>query len=273
VAEDKTFESKLESKLKPDESPEKSLSYSDEYKTFRNEQLSKTHTFYEKACKSVAGLKVKVSDKKREDINTYTKLAHINVTPEGVYALTYLVTLIFLALSFAAFFFVGLGLAVLGGILTLTAFLILPKAPSYIYNTWRARASDQLVLAVLYLVIYMKREANLENAIWFVSKQLPPPISLDFMKILWDVETKTFSTVRESLENYTTSWKEKEAAFVDSIHLVEASLSSPTKEQADSLLSKATDVILQGTQDSMTKNALTKGSITRSNIGRTIPNM
>lgn len=254
MAETGEFERKLEAQLKPG-SEQPSVSYSVEYKAFRDEQLSKARTSYERLCRFSSFFKARIKDEKKADLESYINLAHISITPESAYSLAYLVTAVLLLLSIASFFLFGLGLAFLGLIATFTALLLLPKVPKYIYNSWRAKASDQLVLAVLYMVIYMKRDANLENAIWFVSKQLPPPISLDFMKILWDLETKTYSTVRESLESYVTSWKDKESAFVDAMHLIEASLSSPTKEQTESLLTKATDVILQGTQDSMIKYA------------------
>ncbi len=248
------FEKSLEAGLKPGTSLP-SGSYSESYKSFRAEHLSKTHTFYENACNFSKRFKVKVSDDKRKEINSYIALCHLNITPEGVFAFAYLTTFVMLLVATVSFFVFGLGLA--GFILTLSLFalLLLPKIPAYIYNTWRAKASDQLVLAVLYMVIYMKRDANLESAILFVSQQLAPPVSLDFMKILWDVETKTYSTVRQSLESYVATWKEKQSAFVDSIHLIESSLTAPDESQAKSLLSKATDVILQGTQDNMVKYA------------------
>lgn len=232
-------------------------SYSEAYKKFRTEQLGGGRSFYERLCQRAAGLKlkVKISDEKRAELNSYFSLAHIDVTPEGVYTLAYLVTLIGFLFTIVSLFVLGIGAAIAGLILTLIAFFVLPQMPKYIYNTWRAQASDQLVLAVLYMVIYMKRDSNLENAILFVAKQLPPPISLDFMKILWDLETKTHTTIRESMEHYVAGWKDKAGAFVDAMHLIEASLTAPDNKQAKSLLSKATDTIIQGTQDSMIKYA------------------
>ena len=60
------------------------------------------------------------------------------------------------------------------------------------------KASDQLLIAVLYIVIYMKRDSNLERAILFVANQIPAPLSIDFIKILWDVETGKYQTVEDS---------------------------------------------------------------------------
>lgn len=255
IRDKSTFEHKLESELKPQEVSSPVSSYSELYNTFKSEQLSATRTFYERACAVAGKFKVKVNQQKQDEINSYSQLAHLNVTPQSVYALAYLSGIALMILSVAGFFIFGLAFTLLGLIFSIIALTLMPRIPKFIFNSWRAKASDQLVLAVLYLVIYMKRDANLENAIYFVAKQLPPPVSLDFMKILWNLETKTFSTVNESLENYVGTWKDRANSFVDAIHLIEASLSSPDKSQSKSLLTKATDVILQGTQDSMIKYA------------------
>jgi len=251
------FEQEIENKLNPESEETDRLSYSREYQVFKEEQTSRVHSLYEKACRFAGRFKVKVSEQKRSELNSYFTLAHIEATPEGVYALTYMVTLVILALSILAFFTLGLAVFLIGVAMTFSALFALPRIPKFIYSSWRARASDQLVLAIVYLVIYMKRDANLENAVFFVAKHLPPPISLDFMKILWDVETKTHTTIRESLEFYVAGWKDKASAFVDSIHLIETSLVAPNDEQAKSLLTKATDTIIEGTHDNMVHYAHT----------------
>ena len=61
---------------------------------------------------------------------------------------------------------------------------IVKNYPKQIYEVWRSKASDQFVLAVLYSIIYIKQDSNLERAIYFISKNIAPPLSLDFMKIL-----------------------------------------------------------------------------------------
>jgi len=61
VAAEGDFERKLEAQLKPGgEQP--SVSYSVEYKAFRDEQLSKARTFYERACKFSSFFKAKLKD-------------------------------------------------------------------------------------------------------------------------------------------------------------------------------------------------------------------
>jgi hypothetical protein len=106
-------------------------------------------------------------------------------------------------------------------------------------------------MAVLYLIIYMEHTPNLEQAVRFVSEHMPPPISLDFMKVLWDVETKKFSNIKESLDNYVETWKDWDNEFVESIQLIESSLLEPDPEKKKEVFEKAVQVTLDGTQDHM----------------------
>jgi len=245
------FESRLDKYDDPQ--AKSSKSYSTEYNKFLDENKIFLSTKYERAANFAGKLfKLKPSVKDLPNLEKYISLSHIRVDPGSVNSLAILVAIPFILLAFGAFFlnsyffmFTFFGAA----IFTLVNFSNMPKT---IFDSWRARASDQLLLAVLYIVIYMKKDSNLERAILFVANQLPPPLSLDFMKILWDVETGKFSTIKESLDYYMTTWKDSEPAFVDSIHLVESSLSEPDSAKAKKILEKATEVITSGVQDNMT---------------------
>ena len=71
--------------------------------------------------------------------------------------------------------------------------------PARLAVRWRLKAGSQMVPAILYTVIYMKHTSNLERAIDFVSRHVDAPLSLDLKKVLWDVETQKFESVKESL--------------------------------------------------------------------------
>jgi hypothetical protein len=245
------YREKIEKKLGTE--VEAAESYSVSYRQFKKEQTKGAHTFFEKACIfSERILKVTPSPKDLEKVKPYLKLAHLEITPESVYSLAYLSTLV------SVVFFGILGLVtfnlfmlIIGLAASLVLLVAVPEIPKSIFNTWRSRASDQLVLAVLYMVIYMEHTSNLERAVEFVAKHMPPPISLDFMKILWNVETKKYASVKESLDAYTETWVEKGRSFVQSIQLVESALLEPSAEEKQSTLEKAVQVILDGTQDRM----------------------
>ena len=127
----------------------------------------------------------------------------------------------------------------------------LRNLPSYIANNWRLKASNQMVLCVFYIVTYMRHTSNLENAIEFAADHLAAPLSLDLKKILWDVETEKYESVRESLDVYLETWKKWNFEFIESFHLIEGSLYEASEERRLSSLDKSLDVILSETYEKM----------------------
>jgi len=247
------FEDRLNKVNNPSQ---KSTSYSKEYQTFLDENKKILSSTYEKAVNfSSKILKIKPSQKDLPNLEKYIQLAHLNINPEGIMSLAILSAIPFFILAIPLFLF-GQFFFGFASILT-SLFLIyyLSNMPKLIFDSWRAKASDQLLIAVLYIVIYMKRDSNLERAILFVANQIPAPLSIDFIKILWDVETGKYQTVEDSINNYLETWKESEPAFVESIHLIQSSLQEANPQKSKKILEKATEVITTGVQDNLTHYA------------------
>jgi hypothetical protein len=233
------------------EGPE--VSYSEAYQIFRQEQIGLGHTLFERACNwsaSVLKLKLKATDV--EKLQPSLEMAHIRTTPEGVYAFATILTIISVILSFVIGLLFRNLIILIGGLFAaLFFFLYIPTLPKRMFLVWRAKASDQIILAVLYMIIYMEHTPNLELATWFAAKHLPPPLSLDFIKVLWDVETKKYSSITAALEDYIESWRGWDDAFIDSVHVMETALFTETKEERLRTLEKAEEIILNGTYDKM----------------------
>lgn len=225
-----------------------------EYSEFKQELYPAHYSWYEKACNfSDRLLKLPVDEKKAELAQKNLDLCHLNVRPAGVIAFSYLFPLLVMVLGslisfgvFQMFFFVIF--FIVAGILMIPA---LQKIPNFMANTWRMKASNQMVQSIFYLVTYMRHTSNLERAIEFAADHLEPPLSLDFRKILWDVETEKYSTVRDSAEGYLEIWKEWDKEFVESFHLIESSLFESSEQRRLALLDKSLDVILDGTYENM----------------------
>ena len=225
-----------------------------EYTEFKKELYPVHYSLYEKSCNFSDNLfKLKVDEHKAEKIQKDLDLCHLNVRPAGVIAFSYLFPLAVIVFGsliaygiFQMFFFVMFFLV--SGLIMIPG---LQKIPSFMGNTWRMKASNQMVQSVFYLVTYMRHTSNIERAIQFAADHLEPPLSLDFRKILWDVETEKFSTIRESADAYLAVWKEWDKEFVESFHLIESSLFESSEERRLALLDKALDVILNGTYENM----------------------
>ena len=254
----KKFFVKYKKRLARELSPEAfaegaSISYSRAYEIFKSEQVSTSHTLYERACNfSAKILKLKLKPKDIEKVEPALRMAHLATTPQGVYAFATLTTIIIMLLgALIGFLFGNFLIIIVSMFAALGAFFYMPTIPRAIFQAWRAKASDQIILAVLYMIIYMEHTPNLELAVWFAAKHLPPPLSLDFIKVLWDVETKKYTTIQASLEDYIETWRGWSNEFIESVHLLETALYQTSKEEQLKTLEKAEQVILEGTQDHM----------------------
>ncbi|MBI5871761.1 hypothetical protein HZB88_01605 [archaeon] len=240
---------------------DQSKAFTKDYKTFKAEAMQVSITLYERAA-GLALRFIRVSPKPEEKrkIQEGIEVAHLDVSPEGAYSLA-------ISACFSLFFFgILLGIILyLFGLLEATGMiaifiivigsLLLLKPltlyPCYAATKWRLQASNQFVLCILYVVIYMRHTSNLEHAIRFAGEHIGNPLALDLRKVFWDVETRKFSTIKESLDNYLERWKDYNLEFIESFHLIESSLQEPNEQRRLELLEKSLDVILTGTHDRM----------------------
>ncbi len=233
---------------------------SQEYTTFKKELYPGHYSLFEKACNfSEKILKLKEDPKRAEVVKKNIEVSHLNVTPSGVLSFALLAGLLTILLGVLGGFaipFLIFGeplyfLAVGGAVTGLILIMVIRKVPDFMANTWRMKASNQMIQSIFYMVTYMRHTSNLERAIEFAANHVEPPLSLDFRKILWDVETEKFSTIRDAADNYLDKWKDWDKEFVEAFHLVEASLFESTEDRRLSLLDKALDVVLNGTYENM----------------------
>ena len=125
--------------------------------------------------------------------------------------------------------------------------------PSRLAQKWKLKASSQMVPCILYIVVFMRHTSNLELAIKFASDHLPPPLSLDFKKLFWDVETGKYSSLKSALDAYLEKWRKDSMEFVEAFHLIESSLYEPIESRRIEILEKSLSVILDGVYDKMLK--------------------
>lgn len=238
--------------------------YSQDYEQFKDEMVPRL-TSYEKWAKSLGNIvSLKIAEKDRVKIEKQLASAHLDVTSSQVLTLSLLsfLGLFFITVLFAISLYLinpdikvsNLVLFAFLGILTsFFIFYYTYGLPRRLANTWRLRASSQMVPSILYIVVYMKHTSNLERAIEFASEHLEGPLALDFKKIFYDVEIGKFSTIKESLDNYLESWREYAPEYIESFHLIESSLYEPLEARRIQILEKSLTVILDGIYEKMLK--------------------
>ncbi len=260
------YKQKLAQQLDIQASMGSSQLYSREYQIFRSELLPAHMTFYEKLCNfSAKIISMKVKPDRAAQLKNLIEACHLQTTPSGVMAASLVFPILFLIAGvlfslfvldsmFFTLFFMAVGIACI---------FILQKFPDFLANQWRMKSSNQMVLCIFYVVTYMRHTSNLELAIEFASDHLAPPLSLDLRKIMWDVESSKFESIKDSLETYLEGWRAYNLEFVESFHLVESSLYETSNERRLSLLDKSLDVILDETYEKMLHYAQNlKGPIT-----------
>lgn len=234
-----------------------------EYSIFREEALTSTLDFYERACTFASSLfSVSPPPEERKKLQDAIDAASLKVTPESAYAFAILFSVVLIGFGIFVIMFTYLlsvtGIiekqVLLGALFILMGiFLLKPagKYPIYLADRWRLQASNQMVLCILYIVIYMRHTSNLEHAIRFASSHIGRPLSYELRKIMWDVETRKYSTMKEALDIYLDKWKRYNLEFVESFHLIESSLYESKDERRIELLEKALETILEGTYEKM----------------------
>jgi hypothetical protein len=253
----KKYSEKLNKELGTDEG---SAISSREYREFKESYLKKPMTFYEKACNfSERLIKLNLDKKKEKIFRQNIDIAHLQITPGGAIAFSFIfpifliiggifLTLIVSTLTGAEVSFFFILFFILAGVITI---MPLQKMPDFLANSWRLKASNQMVLCVFYIVTYMRHTSNLELAINFSAEHLAPPLSLDLKKIMWNVETSKFESIKESLDNYLETWRKWNMEFIESMHLIEASLYEGSEERRLNSLDKALSTILDETYEKM----------------------
>ncbi|HLC65700.1 MAG TPA: hypothetical protein VJI46_06275 [Candidatus Nanoarchaeia archaeon] len=248
------YKARLEEELGAKSLPASASVVSKEYTEFRKEILPPHLSIYENLCNFCGRIfKIKPPAQREKDLLEAIETCHLKITPTGAISFSIIapifagliLSLMFYSIS-GSFFFVYF-------FVIISIFLIMPlgKLPDFFAATWRLKASNQMVLCVFYVVTYMRHTSNLELALDFAAEHLSPPLSLDIKKVLWDVETERYSSVRDSLEAYLKTWKKYNMEFIESFHLIESSLFEGTEEKRLAALDKGLDLILEETYEKM----------------------
>ncbi len=234
-----------------------------DYENFKQTFMPRNLSAYEKVCNFAEKIMPISPDKSSiPKIEESIRISHLNITPTGTMSFAALTSLLIVFASFiigyiipyvltggktaGTYFFIFFGV-----VLALILFIPLTKLPFIIANIWRMKASNQMVLSVFYIVTYMRHTPNLELAVNFAAEHLSPPLSLDFKKVLWDVETGKFDNINQSLDFYLDTWREWNPEFIESMHLIQSTLYESSESRRMDALDKSLSVILDETFEKM----------------------
>jgi hypothetical protein len=233
--------------------------YTKKYQEYKEEEKkSREPSRYEKLCYRASSiLSIQADDSVREKLVPPLKLLRWEITPGMVLSASLLVgvgSLMLWGLIFALNSVIGV---IPGIMMILSIFFCLGAAAyTYYYPIFAAKdkvitSSGEMILSILYMVIYMRSSPNLEGAVRFAALNLEGPISDDLKKVLWDVEIGNFNRIEKSLENYTEAWKDYNDDYLQSLQLLKAAVNEKDPGRRKDLMQKSMDSILEGTQEKM----------------------
>jgi len=223
--------------------------HSTAYKSFLEEIKHKPKTKFEKICAFMgkfptASLGKKTDISLKEDISA----SYMNVTPKGVTNLgIYSFVIFFILSSFLILILSDLvfGLAVFFFGL-IVAFNVL-SYPGKRADTLVVRMSADTILAILYMVIYMRTSPNLEGALKFAADNLDGELAWDLKKLLWDMQVGVYPNADAALAKYAVKWKDKNPEFSEALNLLRGSAVGASRRE--SLYNEIIKVVLDGTSD------------------------
>ncbi|MFB6076411.1 MAG: hypothetical protein ABEK17_04675 [Candidatus Aenigmatarchaeota archaeon] len=228
------------------------------YKQFKKEEeFRKKKNLYEKMA-NVAGklLHVSPSGDSKKDLQDKIDFCNLKVSPTDVISLSILAPLLLSSISMTLLVLgligVMMGFASLIGCVIL--FYYLYKYPSYAAKRYRIRMSSDIIMAVLYMSIFMKTTPNLEGAVNFAATNLSGPLAYELRELLWKVDIREYETMDEALADYSSKWKSDNEEFVESVQILR-NCGTVSPERRDSMLDESVNVILDRSEERMKRYA------------------
>ncbi len=230
-----------------------------EYRIFRKRRRKKAG-WYERLARISEKIIVANPDRKmKEDLEAAIAFTGMRISPGSVMSLFVCTVLLFVVLgvSFILALFIMNSLStvmIMSGLMIIALGLLIGyyflKYPINMVKAMRIRASSQVVLAVLYMVISMRLSPNLERALQFTVSNISGELAVDMRKLLWDIEMGRYYSANEALSDYIKKWKPENEEFAEALRLIRDS-QTHTPEKAMEVLDEALDVILEGTKTRM----------------------
>jgi len=237
--------------------------YSRVYQKYKEEEAEeKKRSLYEEMClKAGSVLRIESSEGVRRKLAPALNLLGWEVSPGMVLSAS-------IGVGFASFliWIMFFGLNMVLGLLPFSIMMMTVAVPviAGFYTFYKPifeaknkaiQSSGEMILSILYMVVYVRSTPNLEGAIRFAALNLNGPISKDLKGVLWEVEVGNYNSVSDALHDYTKIWKDYNEDYLQSLQMVEAAMNDPNSDRRNEMLQDSIDSILESTQQKMKRYA------------------
>ena len=228
---------------------------SKEYQTFLQESTEDEDKgflqFYKKAAVfSYKTLKLKAPASTANKINQQLLVTDVDINADQVLSLT-VMTVVVGMLAMLPLLLIQDSTMYMLFMMPLAFAYFLFTYPGYLATITKIKASDETVKVILYMIIYLRLNPQVEGAIRFAAAHSRGPIGKDLKKIIWDLQVRRFVTINQAISSKIAKWLLWDKEFVESMNLIQA-LSLETSEAArERTLDKTLTFILDSTHEKM----------------------
>jgi Flp pilus assembly protein TadB len=229
---------------------------STQFKQFEAEILSRKvmHTIFEKMIYYASKI-IRIKPDPRVEIELRRNLEYLwyHLEPDQVMGFGCVVMLLFFLATGILFTtgFVCFPVGIFFGLIGVAIFLGMPKYFDMLAERKRMKSVGEMPLIILYLVMYLRNNPVMDNAMVFAATNLRGPIAIDFRKLLWDVYNRRYFTVDDALTRYAQLWAKFHHPFVESIRLLQAASYEANFERKKTMYDQAVEIIFAGTAEKM----------------------
>ncbi len=231
-----------------------------EYRLFKEAESKKNPHWYERLARTAEKfIKISPDQKSKQELEAAIAFTGMRITPESVMSLFISTILLFVIIAMGillsmvmtgmltmTIIIAGLGMIVLGILIGYYLFTY----PKSMVKAMRVKASSQVVIAVLYMVISMRSSPNLEKALRFSASNVSGELAWDMRRLLWDIEMRKYLSASDAMTDYISKWKPENEEFAEAMRLIRDS-QTHVPEKAKAVLDEALEVILDGTKTRM----------------------
>ncbi len=224
-----------------------------EYLRYVEAELQKEEkTWFEVVCNTFGKipLSIPVSKETEKKVREQLEFTQTRVTVSSIYASAIMLALIIIAASVPLFILqqgmLGMMLAAFG----LMFAYYMTIYPSLNLKSYRIRATSDLVLSILYLVISLRITPSLENALLFSAFNVRGPVGRSLKKIVWDLEIGKFDSADRAIEFYGDAWRQENEEFAEAIDIIRTA-SLKAEDDRNKMYEEAISILLERNQERM----------------------
>ncbi|OYT26263.1 MAG: hypothetical protein B6U97_04165 [Candidatus Altiarchaeales archaeon ex4484_96] len=218
-------------------------------------------TFYEKTTKTLADktrpLLGKINLEWSPNLKQAIEFNRMQVTPYDVTAAAWTLGAASMIVSsitaIAAFIYLGVNplvILLIGAVISLLTLYYMSEYPRIKASRKRIKALGRAPEIIAYLIIPLKQNPNLEEAVRFAAEHSEGDLALDLKKTLWDVWSGKTPSIGEALPSLGVKWGQNVGGLKDAMYSIRISQVEKTESKRINTLDRALDSVINGIQES-----------------------